>query len=58
MRAVLSRVKTASRVSPMSLNGIESNHTTGKMIRAKKASGQHRINRINHPTVIKNRFIY
>jgi hypothetical protein len=40
----------------MSLRGMEISQTTGKRISASKASGQHKINRINHPTVIENRF--
>ncbi len=44
------RANTAPTVMPISRNGKESNHTTGKRTSASSATGQHSTNRMHHPT--------
>ncbi len=43
-----SRSNTAVTVIPTRRKGRESSHTNGNIMRARKASGQHRKRRINH----------
>jgi len=47
---VLMKVNTAPIVIPRSRSGSESNHTMGKRINARMASGQHSTNKMHQPT--------
>ena len=53
----LSNANNASKVIPMSRNGSDSTHTRGQRIRANKATGQHKTNRMHQPINSMSAFI-